>query len=249
MNKNKIFNYKNIFSLVLVILILSSSFPLKGTSATNPNSKCKGAQGVCQKCYYRPTDIVGYFYNYKLKEALYITYDWCVVKPLLWYGTIFGNYNVTADEVQKNIDYLFPERQVYFGLVPGYFFKDGGNYLQRGKFTTEQHLKEGTGYFLNDNPFKNIFSGNFPKPPRFVDDPTIFSTYGVATPKGSIAPLIMDRMAKLHIFFSNFVVKGSCNNISFAQKYSYYCDYFATRTKTFVPSQYFGFDKLPEYNP
>lgn len=207
------------------------------------------SQGVCTKPYYKPTDIVGYFYNYKLKEALYITYDWCVVKPLLWYGTIFGHYNVTAEEVQANLNYLFPEKQVYFGLIPGYFFKDGGSYIQRGKFTTEQHKQDTTGYFLNDNPFKNIFGNNYPKPPRFVPDTSIFSQYGVATAKGSIAPLIMRRMSDLHVFFSNFIVKGYCNNMSFAQKYANYCDYFAVRTKYFVPSQYFGFDKLPEYNP
>ncbi|MGB9726541.1 MAG: hypothetical protein ACPLXB_00310, partial [Minisyncoccia bacterium] len=199
--------------------------------------------------YYKPTDIVGYFYNYKLKEALYITYDWCVVKPLLWYGTIFGHYNVTLEEVQTNLNYLFPEKQVYFGLIPGYFFKDGGNYIQRGKFTTEQHKEDLTGYFLNDNPFKNIFDGNFPKPPRYVPDNKIYNEYGIATPQGTIAPLIMQRMQILHQVFAKFIVKGFCNNMAWSSKNSYYCDYFAARTTTYTPSQYYGMNKLPEYNP
>jgi len=234
MKKNKKLINFLFFSLILIIVAL-------------PKLSYGLTQDVCTKSYYRPTDIVGYFFDNKSKEALYITYDWCVVKPLLWYGTIFGTYNVSKDQIQQNLEYIFPEKQVYYGLIPGYFFKDGGNYIQRGKFTTKQHLNEKTGYFLNDNPFKNIFGGNFPKPPRFVNDPSIFQNYGTATPKGTIAPLIMDRMAKLHDIFANEIAKGYCNIIAYAQKKSYYCDYFSIRTKVYTPSAYFGLDKLPEY--
>lgn len=235
---------KNTTCFLIFLLIFAFTFQIPFNTSAKIYS-----QGVCTKPYYKPSDIVGYFYNYALKEALYITYDWCVVKALLWYGTIFGHYSVTADEVEKYLNDIFPERQVYFGLIPGYFFKDGGNYIQRGKFATEQHKSDQTGYFLNDNPFKNIFSGNYPKPPRYVPDSSIYKTYGVATPKGEIAPILMKRMSVLHQFFANYIVKGKCNDINFAQKYARYCDYFAIRTKIFTPSQYFSFDKLPEYNP
>jgi len=248
---------KNKFSLLILITgIFLIVFYLESPLLAEGAVKYYGTQGVCTKPYYKPTDIVGYFYDVKLKEALYITYDWCVVKPLLWYGTIFGHYDVDANKIKDSLDNIFPEKQVYYGLIPNYFFKDGGNFIQRGKFTTQRHGDEKTGYFLNDNAFKNIFAGNFPKPPRYVptkdtNDP-IFQQYGLAgvkEAKGTVAPLIMNRMLELHQIFENHIAKGRCNNISYAQKYTAYCDYFAIRTKPYSPRQYYGLDKLPEYKP
>jgi len=242
--KNKFSFLILIIGIFLVVSCLESPLLAEGAVI-----KYYGTQRVCTKPYYKPTDIVGYFYDVKLKEALYITYDWCVVKPLLWYGTIFGHYDVDAKKIQNSIENIFPEKQVYYGLIPGYFFNDGGNFIQRGKFTTEQHKEDLTGYFLNDNAFKNIFAGNYPKPPRYVPDNKIFSDYGVAEPKGTVAPLIMDRMSELHQIFERFISKGRCNDISYTQKYGAYCDYFAIRTKPYSPRQYYGLDKLPEYKP
>lgn len=197
-------------------------------------------QHTCTKAYYKPTDLVGYFYNAKTLEAYYITFDWCVVKPILWYGTIFSWNEVSAEELSKNIDDLFPETQVYFGMIPSSFISDGGGRIQKGKFTTAQH--ENLSYFLNDNPFKNIYGGNYTKPPRYVPEPAVS-----ARPQGDVAPIIMNRMATLYKKFSGEIMKGMCNNPAYYQKNTALCTYFSRRTVPFVPPIYGGYTKLPEY--
>jgi|GEM_PF-3324103 len=226
-------NHKSfIFVAIFVFIISLFSLP-KNTNAL--------AQGVCKKSYYLPTDIVGYFVSSYDHESYYITTDWCVVKSLLWYGTVFGHYMINEADLDKNMAYMFPDPQVYFGLIPNYFLNDGGGRPRRGAFTTTG--QKGYGYFLNDNPFKNIFGGNFPKPPRYVPDPKM--GYGILEAQGW-AQKFQKRMAELHDIFSKYIVNGYCRIPEFASKFTAICDYFSVRTVPFSPGQYQSFNKLPE---
>ena len=222
--------------LIIPLIVFMSCWPNISLGA----SPHYYSQNTCTKEYYKPTDLVGYFYDSKNLESYYIAFDWCVVKPILWYGTIFGWYDVDGTTLSKNINYIFPETQVYFGMIPSDFISDGGGRIQKGKFTTAQHRT--ISYFLNDNPFKNIFGGNYTKPPRYVPEPA-----ALATPQGDLAPMIMRGMQTLYDQFSNQVMKGQCSNPAFYQKNTALCTYFSSRTVPFVPPMYGGYTKLPAY--
>ena len=209
------------------------------------------AQDVCTKDFYTPSDIIGYFRNERLDESYYLTYDGCVVKDLLWYGTIFAPYAVSESEIKKDLHNIFPERQVYFGLIPDGFVKyRGSKYYLAGKFTTKYHKEHQTGIFLNDNPFKNIFGGNYPRPPRYVPGRYFFSRpFEVSWPPGQISSLLKSRMEELHNIFKDYIVKGWCRVPNFSQRFPLTCNYFSVRTVQFTPHSYYSFNKLPEYNP
>lgn len=237
----------SLFTILFILFFLSLAMPLDALDDTQG--------GACTKYFYTPSDIIGYFRDASIDESYYLTYDGCVVKALLWYGTIFGRYNVSFEEIKKNLGNIFPEKQVYFGLIPAGFIRyKGSKYYLPGKFTTAYHLEQGgrknTGIFLNDNPFKNIFGGNYPQPPRFVPGGYFFNPpFEVKWPEGSIASLLHDRMIELDDIHTKYIVTGYCNVPDFSQRFPHTCDYFSSRVIQFTPHAYYGFSKLPEYNP
>lgn len=199
------------------------------------------AAKVCEKPYYTEGDIVAYFRDVKKNESYYITNDWCVVKAILWWGGIFGKYNVKTEELKANIDNIFPEPQVYFGLIPIAFL---GTYYPSNNFTTLT-LKD-YGYFNIDNPFKNIYGDNPPIPPKFINSLTAPLARLPST--ATNAALLLDRMNFLQTnIFEKYVAKGACTTPEQYPQLRYACDYFFKRDYSFIPGKYSSFDKAIEF--
>jgi len=203
----------------------------------------------CRESFYQPEDIIGYFRDVVNNESYYITYsptynDWCVVKAILWWGGVFEHYSFTKKDLEKVIENIFPEYQVYFGLVPYAFI--GTNAPIKGLFATEgMTTPKKYGYFRNDDPFKNIYGNNYPQPPQFIKSDN-FSI--IKPPAGTMADLIMKRMDDLHKkIFVPYISKGACNYPSLYPDLQNACQYFERRTMPFVPPAYSAFMLLPQY--
>jgi len=237
-----------IFAIVIFLILV-----LLG--AKNLFAPATKAQAIslteCQENYYEYQDIIGYFRDVAKKESYYVTHktdgrsysDWCVVKAILWWGGVFEHYSFTKSDLEKAINNIFPEEQVYFGLIPSSFV--GAIYPQKGFFCTVGICEKKHGYFANDEPFKNIYGKNLPNPPRFVKTRN-FET--VNPPPGFKAGIIMKRMDDLHYkIFVPFVAKGACNYPSRYPELQTACQYFQKRTTPFTPTAYNAFMKLPQY--
>lgn len=198
------------------------------------------AVNICKKNFYTNNDIVGYFRDVERDDSYYITNDWCVVKSILWWGSVFEHYSDIEWELSNRIDYIFPEVQVYFGLIPAGFLgnSDGPD---KGSFYTVGLLNY--GYLKNEDPFKNIYGDNRPKPPQFVDDTKVKSRIA-KPPAGSEAARLLQRMDNLHYkIFEPRVAKGQCKNYNKYPELITACQYFATRVQTFIPPSYKTFMK------
>ena len=245
---NKIYMSVLIFMLTSIILFsLSIILPqfLKTQKALACNFTPSPSSGVaaqvaakvCEKPYYTEGDIVAYFRNVKTDESYYITNDWCVVKAILWWGGIFGKYNVKTEELKADIDYIYPEKQAYFGLIPIAFV---GTYYPSKNFTTL--TLEDYGYFTVDNPFKNIYGDNPPTPPKFVNSLTTPLAWlpGTATN----AALLLNRMKTLQDIFEKYVVaKGACATPGQYPQLKNTCNYLSVRDYSFIPGIYSSFSK------
>ena len=199
------------------------------------------AAKVCEKPYYTEGDIVAYFRNVKKNESYYLTNDWCVVKAILWWGGIFATYNVKTEELKADIDYIYPEEQVYFGLIPIAFV---GTYYPSSAFTTKTLQKY--GYFTVDNPFKNIYGDNPPTPPKFVNSLT--TTLAWMPNTATNAAILLDRMNFLQTnIFEKYVVKGLCTTPREYPELRDACNYFLKRDYAFIPEKYNSFDKATEF--
>lgn len=230
-------------SLILIITLAFLIFSLKPprVNASNP----------CKKNFYTNNEIVGYFRNVKTDESYYITNDWCVVKAILWWGSVFEHYedpNIEA-EIKQNLDYIFPETQVYFGLLPENFLKaDSEGNPRPGAFCTVGLANY--GYFKNDSPFKNIYGNNLTQPPQFISEEQSRTKSCISQkatpPAGSAAAILMNRMHDLHYnVFSTRVVKGQCQQLGKYPELSYACFYFNNRAQLTVPPSYKAFTKTP----
>jgi len=216
-------------ALFIAALALFHFIKPSPTQASNP----------CKKNFYTNNDIVGYFRDVKNDESYYITNDWCVVKAILWWGSVFEHYSPIEQEVNDRYEYIFPEPQVYFGLIPAGFLDAGNNIPRKGTFYTVGLAS--FGYLINDDPFKNIYGINTPTPPQYIDN----KNFKKATPpKGSVADLLMiNRMSKLHQIFSTAIAAGACDNIQKQQELDKYCQYFLLRTRGHQPSAYHAFTR------
>ena len=237
--KRKIFLISgSVLLLALALIIVLVFAKPDNTQASNP----------CKKQFYTNNDIVGYFRDTEKDNSYYITSDWCVVKAILWWGSVFDHPTSVETTVKTRIDKIFPEAQVYFGLLPEYLLKgnkDGGP--RKGTFCTVG-LKA-SGYLTNDDPFKNIYGNNYPQPPKFVDDTKICddtnkSNQIAKPPSGSTAALIMQRMHDLHYtIFGPRVSKGDCMNATRNSDLTLACQYFSNRTQLSIPPPYKAFTK------
>lgn len=230
-----------ILSFVLLKQIqFSRSSHVEACSAFNPNPSIIPTIKVCDKPYYQESELVAYFRDYKTDEAYYLTNDWCVVKGILWWGGVFAKYPVKTETLQASIQNIFPEPQIYFGLVPIALL---GTYYPTKNFTTKT-LKP-YGYFTIDNPFKNIYGDNKPTPPKFVRAEE--ASLAFIPPQATNAKILFNRMNDLQNIFENNVLKGDCLKWNISQELKYACDYFRNRDNVFSPSYYYSFKKNTQY--
>jgi len=220
----------------LVLMLLTSAF----FSWKYLKPQETKAADVCKKNFYTNSDLVGYFRDIRKDDSYYITNDWCVVKAILWWGSVFEHYSDIAGELKERIDYIFPESQVYFGLIPAGFLGDTEG-PDKGSFYTVGLLNY--GYLKNDDPFKNIYGDNRPKPPIFAEDTKVKSKIA-KPPAGTEAATLMKRMDDLHYkIFEPRVAKGQCKNYNKYPDLITACQYFANRVQTFIPPSYKTFTK------
>jgi len=235
-----------LYFLPSLILVLFLGFLIFNSKPSEVN-----ASNPCKKNFYTNNDIVGYFRNVKTDESYYITNDWCVVKAILWWGSVFQHYedpNIEA-EIKQNIDDIFPDWQVYFGLLPENFLKaDSEGNPRSGAFCTVGLANY--GYFTNDSPFKNIFGNNYPQPPKFVSEEKSKTksclSQKATPPPSSVAAILMQRMDDLHYkVFVPRITKGQCQQLGKYPELTNACYYFSHRTQLSVPDAYKAFTKAP----
>ncbi|HPC30895.1 MAG TPA: hypothetical protein PK119_00295 [Candidatus Paceibacterota bacterium] len=247
---------KKTYLLIAIILLIGSFCLIKQNKSLNKTNARTVYNTECREFYYLEGDIIGYFRDVVKNESYYITFtsgidandniyhDWCVVKAVLWWGGVFEHYSFSAKDLQNNLENIFPEYQVYYGLIPYAFI--GTDTPQKGYFATEgMTTPKKYGYFTNDNPFKNIFGNSYPQPPQFIKS----NNFQIINPPSSMAAgIIMKRMKDIHAnIFVPYISKGACNLISLYPNLQNACQYFERRTMPFVPSGYNAFLKLPEY--
>ena len=216
-------------ALFIAALALFHFIKPSPTQASNP----------CSKTFYTNGDIVGYFRDFKKDDSYYIAKDWCVVKAILWWGSVFEHYSPIEQEINDEYAYIFPEPQVYFGLIPAGFLANTNGEPLKGFFYTVG--LQAFGYFRNDDAFKNIYGNNTPQPPQYIDN----KKFKKATPPaGSIAAKLLQRMDDLHYkIFAPRITQGQCQNLNRYQDLIYACTYFQNRTQGYAPPAYRAFTK------
>jgi len=197
------------------------------------------------KQYYTKNDLVAYFKNVVTGEGYYLTNVTLlsdgtrspaqVVKADFWWGGRFNISGVDYDTLKKEIDYIYPEPTVYYGLIPKDFLVSGERIILKLFIHTDGRV------FTNEEPFKNIFGNNPPQPPEFKELNTSNYQYLSENPNlmSREAKLLLDRMSSLSSTIATYKRYGTCAQVIAPRSLVYYdCWYEQLKSKPYIPPAY-----------